>query len=74
MTSPVDDPFTIVQPPAPGVALLRCRCGRMLDTTQMRWCRRPRRLWQTTAVIPPISCKTCAKAAVALADLLDGAA
>lgn len=44
-----------VQPPAPGTALIACRCGAVLDAADMH--RQP--IGCTTAVIARITCRSC---------------
>lgn len=51
-------PRNRVEPPLPGVAVLACRCGRVIDRRDMR--RRSPRIGDTTP-IPPIVCPECAR-------------
>jgi hypothetical protein len=57
-----------VQPPAPGVAVLACRCGRSLDAGDMRWA--PPAPDDVFRPIPAIVCGVCRNSALAIHSAL----
>lgn len=52
-----DDHTVVIRRPFPGIAVLACRCGRALDTADMR--RRRRGPFQQLEQLQPIVCEDC---------------